>query len=112
MSSVGSLLKLLGALSFEGRVEYSSSILDIAHVKILRVWGKCKRSTHWEIRARRFRTSCLPTRCVQMKSIACVKVDAAFIVVFLALDMDFVDFKFDFVVESIVVEVEVEFEGQ
>jgi hypothetical protein len=44
-----------------------------------------------------------------MKSSACVKVDVAFIAVFLALDMDFVDFKFDFVVESIV---EVEFEGQ
>jgi hypothetical protein len=52
-----------------------------------------------------------------MKSNACVKVDAAFIVVVvsfvLALDVDFVDLKFDLVVvESIVVEIKVECEGQ
>lgn len=68
--------------------------------------------THWEIRARRFRTSCLPTRCVQMKSNACVKGDVVGIAVSLALplDVDLVDFKFD--LESIVIEVVLECGGQ
>ena len=72
-------------------------------------------STHWEIRARRFRTSCLPKRCVQLKSNVCaVKVDAVWIVESLAflLNMELVDFiKSDLVVmESIVNEVDVELE--
>ena len=49
MSSVESLLKLLGALSFEGGVEYSSSILYHS-TQLLRTLGDWNR----EIRARRF----------------------------------------------------------
>ena len=81
MSSAECLLKLLGALSFEGHDECSSSILYHFSLNCCRENWVIGRGAHWEIRlirlirARRFRTSCLPTRCVQMKSNACVKVD-------------------------------------
>lgn len=112
MSSVECLLlKLVGALSFEGRDEFSSSILlyHFSSQFLLRKLGDWMGVTwtHWEIRARRFRTSCLPTRCVEMKSNACVKVDVVWIVVVslaLPLDVDLIDFEFD--LESIVIEVE------
>ena len=74
------------------------------------------RSTDWKIRVSHFGTSCLPKRCVQMKSNACVKVDVVvWIVVTLALplEMGLVDFKNDLVVmESIVIQRELECRGQ